>query len=120
MDKQSLKKLLIKLCANASSIEMYKNNGVILTTAAGIIYGNIANVTEENAEEFDVGAVILSSFIDQAVEIYKQSGEGTYSESDGCILLTDAIIKDGNFTYNAGSLIVFYDQIIAVSIGNLN
>ena len=106
----SLKKTIIRTLAMAPQIDMLTNNQVILTTAAGVIAGKIV---EENSEK--QGDMIYSKVLDAITEKYEADIEG----NDGYMLLSDVTVINGNARTNLKNLIVFYDQIIGVTLGTI-
>lgn len=96
------------------SIDALKGNKVILATPMGLIFGTLC---EENVTDNpDAGQNILATLCEKVVEDYELD---KISGNDGFMLLTDASIKATGTTINVGSIIVFYDQIIGVSLGNI-
>lgn len=104
----SLKKMIIRTLAMAPQTDMFANNQVILTTAAGVITGKIV---EENSEK--QGDMIFSTILDTIMEKYEADIEG----NDGYMLLSDVTVINGNARTTLKNLIVFYDQIIGVTLG---
>jgi len=106
----SLKKMIIRTLAVAPQTDMFANNQVILTTAAGVIAGK---VVEENSEK--QGDMIFSTMLDTIAEKYEADIEG----NDGYMLLSNVTVINGNARTNLKNLIVFYDQIIGVTLGTI-
>lgn len=106
----SLKKTIIRTLAMAPQIDMLTNNQVILTTAAGVIAGTMV---EENSEK--QGDVIFSTMLKTIKEKYEADIEG----NDGYMLLSDVTVINGNTRTNFEHMIVFYDQIIGVTLGTI-
>ena len=82
----SLKKMVICTLAMAPQTDMFANNQVILTTAAGVIAGTMVEEIEGN---------------------------------DGYMLLSDVTVINGNTRTNFEHMIVFYDQIIGMTLGTI-
>ena len=106
----SLKKMVIYTLAMAPQTDMFANNQVILTTPAGIIAGKIV---EENSEK--QSDMIFSTMLDTITEKYEADIEG----NDGYMLLSDVTVINGNARTNFKNMIVFYDQIIGMTLGTI-
>ncbi len=122
---KSLKKHLIESFAKAANINGIDQNQVILTTAIGLISGKLASVSPITADELleekgnisqDKTAKLYEMFLTSVNETYEDEVEG----NDGYILLTDVSIRTQNNTINLGTHVVFFDQIIGISIGQIN
>lgn len=108
----TLKKQVIRTLAHATNSDILKTNSVILTTAAGIISGTLATESDE-----DIKTRFYSQLLDEVIDSY---GPEKIVGNDGCLHLTAAtIITGGNNRVNVGNILVFYDQIIGISIGSL-
>ena len=111
----------MKKCAMLEFAGLSLDSGVslVLTTAVGIITGKIGacdeskELSKETATPQDVyGAIIKKA--------KSEFGDSEVSGNDGFLYLTGAKIKSGIATYALGNIVVFYDQIIGVSIGEVN
>ena len=111
---RTLKKQIILGLATATDLEVLKNNKLFLVTPIGIISGRPCD--ENNTAENVDGASFLSSLTEKLVEDFDSENiEG----NDGFLTLTDVTVQmAGNFTYSLPHLVVFYDQIIGVTLGN--
>lgn len=110
----TLKKEIIKAFAGATDIDALRGNNIVLITATGMITGRLCD--PDTPLEDMSGAAILNALVEQVTDAY---GPENIEGNDGYIQLTDVVIRaSGNTTYNVGNLIVFYDQIIGVSLGN--
>lgn len=104
-------------------IKELENNNLILTTPAGIICGKL--ISEEEVQD---GTSIQSAFAKLCVSVKEDYFKETSSEktdvsdNDGYIFLKDVKIKSTstNMVTNVPFMIVFYDQIIGVSIGSID
>lgn len=122
---ETMKKHIVNSLAKTTKIEGLDSNHLILVTAAGIICGNPSSSSPLTREEVtskdgpisnsDV-AKLYVSFLTAAKETY----DGDVSGNDGYLFLENAFIQTPNGTQNLGNIVVFYDQIIGVSIGNLS
>ena len=106
----SLKKMIIRTLAVAPQTDMFANNQVVLTTAAGVIAGKIV---EENSEK--QGDLIFSTMLETIKEKYEADIEG----NDGYMLLSDVTVINGNTRTSFEHMIVFYDQIIGMTLGTI-
>lgn len=112
MSTPSLKKLLISELAYASVVEELKNNEVFLVTPVGIIRGRPVDREKPGMLSELVGLLAEKHMKDIGLE------EGTRAPgNDGYFVLQNAVVKEGNNSYKFGELVVFYDQIIGISLG---
>lgn len=111
---RTLKKQIIFGLANSTDFEALKENKLFLVTPIGVISGRLycENSTEKNV----AGVSFLSALTEKLVEGFDMENiEG----NDGYLTLTDVKVQmAGNSTYNLPHLVVFYDQIIGVTLGN--
>lgn len=115
MDRESLKKCICKFFVDAPSIEGLENNKIIFITSIGMI---IANGIDDSSAEHSV----ITKLTESIAEVYCEShniGDEPLPENDGYILLKDVVIKNSNTTYNFNEIVLFYDQIIGITIGNI-
>ena len=122
---KSLKRHLIESFAKASNLEGINQNQIILTTAIGLISGKLALVNPMTADEIPEENGPISTYA--ATKLYKtfltsvnETYEGEADGNDGYILLTDVSIRAQNGTINLGTHVVFFDQIIGISIGQID
>ena len=132
MDKPTLKKTMIQGYCFALTTKEFLNNYLILVTAWGTIMGK--PVLDDELENSEVLNIVDEKLTNQGMlkfistmqtEIgnnYREDYKVTFPlpENDGYMFLKDVTIKNLNATYNFPFLTVFYDQIIAVTFGNLN
>lgn len=122
MNKPSLKKTIISNLAMLKNVDGFKDNSLLLLTSVGIISGKVIDIKDtENLN----GSEYLASLIKEFSKDYKKenySDESTYLPgNDGHITLVNVtILKDNGSTTKIPILTVFFDQVIGVSIGNLN
>ena len=112
MSIPSLKKETIVSFACLSDEKDLGNNKLVLVTTAGVITGTLAK-----SENF------LSKAVDHIIDQYRQDNgldEKPLNGNDGLLSLEDVTIMSGSKTFNIPFLTVFYDQIIGVSIGNID
>ncbi len=125
MNLPSLKKEIITRFALAPTLEQLKDNQLIIVTSFGIISGTLAN--EINDIDFDdrnqVSIAVLGKLTGNIISEYKKSNsideDQLLEGNDGCIPLVDVVVKTSTATFNLHFLNVFYDQIIGVTIGNV-
>lgn len=110
---RTLKKQIILGLAKAPDLDALKGNTLILVTPLGVISGSLC---DENSVGKDVaGEAFLLALTKKLAEGFgKENIEG----NDGYLLLSDVKVQTGgNVTYNLPHLVVFYDQIIGVTLG---
>lgn len=115
----TLKKAVIRSLAGATGVEGLEDNKVVLATSMGLICGRPASevlLGEESATSQE--DVIYAALLKSAKTSF---GSGDVVGNDGYLLLTDVTIKSpSGANFNVGNMVVFYDQIIGVSIGNIS
>ena len=115
MTNISLKKHIIKSLSNLSS----DNNKLVFITAAGIISGYLlkindtSNIMTASGNMSMIAGSLLNDY-DQNIQSLKN-----INENDGFIPLRDVTIKQGISTFSEPSFFLFYDQVIAMTIENL-
>lgn len=116
MDKASLKKLICKAMAVSTTIEGLDKNDVIFLTPIGMVMGKPVSKDEVKKN------VIFRVANDIEVD-YRDTNnlKGTaLPNNDGYICLENVTVRNLNSTYGLNSLILFYDQIIGVSLGSFD
>ena len=117
MNKPSLKKTVILSMAKAREFEHLGENKLVLLTPMGIITGTMAKLRDG---EVSKSSELISHIAKSAKESYdeKFGGDEPLDGNDGYIILENATTmpSDGR-SYNFKQLVVFYDQIIGVTIG---
>lgn len=114
---KSLKTHIIDSYSNLIKIEDFdlNHNQLILLTSIGTIYGKIFTFDESNVEKSVINQV------NQTAEKQYFSDENKISGNDEYICLEDVVlITPTNNRMKFPYLNVFYDQIIAVTVGNYN
>lgn len=110
----SLKKNIIKGLAFATDTEPLKGNKLILITPLGLVSGVLCDSDGTNPDP--AGAQFLTILTEKIAEGYEAKD---VQGNDGYLMLSNVTIKSGgNVSYNCNNLIVFYDQIIGVTLGN--
>lgn len=119
MEAPSLKKTLIDRLSVFSIPNEQANNKLVLVTGAGLITGELDTGIQEGTLS---GIDVIAEFIDKTAVEYKESlgidASTPLSDNDGVVLLRNVTITRGNSVISLPILAVFFDQIIAVSIGN--
>lgn len=125
MNHSSLKKSLIIAMSCVPKVEGLEENNLILTTSAGIISGKVPSEQEIDDENSLCG--VLYEICDNTKEEYLKNISSTDSEpvivgNDGYIILKDVKIRStsSDTITHMNFMVVFYDQIIGVTIGNIN
>lgn len=113
---ETLKKRIIRGLADISDTEAAGKKQLILTTAIGLISGKI--YTGEEARSEPIGKGSIGEFLPGIVGNYNPA---EIDENDGFLALKDVTIRIGaNNMIFLDSLVVFYDQIIGVTIGSID
>ena len=112
MKLPSLKKRLIFSLAFAPTVDELKDQEVFLVTASGMIQG-----VPVNTEELGLLAQLADTIAKEHVKDCALEPDAYLPGNDGYIVLRDARVKEGTNTYNFAELIVFFDQIIGISLG---
>ena len=122
MDMPTLKKTLIHNLSAFSIPSELGMNQLILITAAGTITGELLTTSDEENELTSVN--IITQYIKKVGTTYKQDYEIPEQQelagNDGYIILKNVTIQNGSSKTTVPVLAVFFDQIIAVTVGNLN
>ena len=121
MTNISLKKHIINSLSNLSSDkpgELIGSNKLVFVTAAGIISGYPYEINSKSDPSTFQG--LMSMFAGISLDGYEENIQNLkdINENDGFILLKDVKINNGPSTFSTPSFFLFYDQIIAVAIGN--
>lgn len=117
----SLKKELTLYFSHLPSVDGLNENKLILATPLGLITGRFP--TEEKCDDVDNINAILSKLCAKITNDYKT--ELSLSETDhlpddeGYLYLVDVEIKTPSNNFTLPFMVVFYDQIIGISIGNI-
>ena len=110
MEFSLTKKAILAAYARALTVDTFKDNRLLLVTAAGIISG----IPVLDEEKSNVNIVTLQSLNSSVVETFSEQGS---SEVD-FILLKDARFEAAARSVSFPVLTVFCDQIIAASIAH--
>ena len=111
----SLKKSMIMGFSLLPTIDALKGNKLVLLTPAGVVTGILE---EEDAEDMKTASGLIKSTVSTVEDNYFK--ESTVENNDGFMLLRQVTLMIGNNTFNFESFVVFFDQIIGVSIAAVN
>lgn len=123
MNIPSIKKQIITHFCGLTQTDLLKGNKLILLTAFGIVSGElIFDVPDDSSE--DINNKVLSNIIKRISDDYcaDYSIELPTNGNDGCFLLKNVEILSSSTSQKSISLaqlVVFFDQIIGVSVGNI-
>lgn len=120
MSNISLKRYLINSLSSLSSDKPgdLRSNKLVFVTAAGIISGYPYEINSKSDPSTFQG--LMSMFAGISLDGYEENIQNLkdVNENDGFMLLKDVTINNGPSTFSTPSFFLFYDQIIAVAIGN--
>lgn len=113
----SLKKELINSIQSIPLVESCQDNVVTVVTAAGVIIGTPLS-QDEDADNF------MAQFVEKTAGYYRKDHSLDDTQpldgNDGCFILKDVKLLAGNSTYNFNVLTIFFDQVIAITVGKMN
>lgn len=115
----AFKKDLILQFAALASEPASPSNHLVLLTSAGIITGDIILDDEKDPDVSSLTKFTTDTAMDYRKE-YQLPDDSHLDGNDGCICLKNVTINLSRVTTHIPFLSVFFDQIIAVSIGNLD
>lgn len=116
----SVKKHIIASLLNSCTLESLKSNQLVLVTGAGLITGY--PVFKDDIET-ESSKNIICNLCDHFFEQYKTdfSIESPLKDNEGYFILRDATLRTtSNNILTIGEIVLFFDEIIAVSIGNIS
>lgn len=111
----TLKKDLIRQLAAMTSLETMKDSRLVLVTPAGMIIGTA--IPKEEADP-DVASMTKVT-TELARGYYKENRlpiDAPLEDNDGFFTLKNVLIQSGGTSAQIPFLVVFFDQVIAVSI----
>ena len=113
-----LKKYLSTALASTTKIEGMTKNRLIVVTGAGTIIGRLASEDDTETQK------LISDLVGRFTEDYKKDfldSSEDLPDNDGFLVLVDAQLRSSdNNTFNFPSIIVFFDQIIGVTVGSID
>ena len=111
----TLKKDLIKQFSAMTTFETMKDSRLVLITSAGMIIG-----TAVPAEEADPAVSSMSRVTTELVRGYYKENrlpmDAQLDGDDGFFTLKNVTIESANTTANVPFMVVFFDQVIGVTI----
>lgn len=119
MDNPSLKKTLISSYCAMPTTEALANNSIIVVTPCGIITGNPL-LDNESDNTIKLMEDLNIRFAKNYREDFNIPINMPLSGNDGFFTLKDASLISGSVTTSLGFINIFYDQVIGISLGNLN
>lgn len=110
---KSLKAKIISELSALSIKERFPDDKIILVTSSGVISGTpILNDTRSSASR------CTHQFVQSIKDAhYRSLSENTVSNNDDFIELEDAVLFAGAVEHRFPHLVVFFDQIVAASLG---
>lgn len=112
----TLKKYLSVALASSTKVEGMTKNQLIVITGAGTIIGRLASEDDTEAQK------LLPNLANLLTEDYKKEfldSSEDLPDNDGFLVLVDAqLLTSANNTVNFPSIIVFFDQIIGITVGS--
>lgn len=116
---ETLKKYLAFSYYSLPLIDSLKDHKLVLVTPAGVIMGSpIAK--NESDDSISGLATVATDFVSDYRTKYSLDPEKPLDGNDGFLILKDVTLQSGTSTHHFDILNVFYDQIIAISIGKIN
>lgn len=114
MSNISLKRYLINSLSGLSS----DKNKLVFITAAGIISGYLSEINDKSNIRTASGSMSMTA--GTLLDDYEKNIQSLkdINENDGFILLKDVTINNEPSTFSTASFFLFFDQVIAVAIGN--
>lgn len=116
----SFKKEIIHRFQLLPAIEGLEQNKLIVYTAAGAFVGT--PLLEETNDNNIIEA--LYSLISNAAKGYKNENnipdDQMLDGNDGCFLMSDVALIKGQSRTSIPVVAIFYDQVIGISIGNID
>ncbi len=115
---QSMKKELIRKLAHLTVNEDdIRNENIIIMTSTGIVKGIPVKYMDEMDDSSEKWFAKLVQDVTDEYNEQRNSKENPISENDGYIMLRDVIMDNGAGTYNLPIAVIFYDQILGISLG---
>lgn len=112
----SLKKHLSFAYCASPLVDGLKNNKVIIVTPFGVITGSPMSKNEpEGPAKFHTELTI--EYKKQYYDEHSLDPGQPLDGNDGYVVLKDVVLNTGTSTFNFKALNIFYDQIIAITLG---
>ena len=108
----SMKKEVISYLMEVPNVEGLENNRIIFFTSSGMIIGTPVEREVDKSE-------VLPFLVDSAVKHYRETHgiDSFLPGNDGLLVLKNVEVR-GNPNITLPYLVLFYDQIIGMAIGN--
>ncbi|MFV0413335.1 MAG: hypothetical protein ACK5L3_08705 [Oscillospiraceae bacterium] len=120
MDRPTLKKYICNHFARSTELEQLEANKIILLTAAGVIVGSLSTADEKTTDKNDIVTLLAKKTGDGYLEEYALPNNKPLPDTDGYIPLKDVVLKSGPDSINLPRLIVFFDEIIGITFGQID
>lgn len=123
MTEASIKKRVIQLCSTLPEEEPLKNNKIVLLTSSSFIEGTLFSISPDSTEQVSKAYEIAYAAGRGILEGIKSFDFKPSSGDDGYIALKDVRVRHFstlNIIQPMPFLIVFYDQIVGVTLGNFD
>jgi hypothetical protein len=94
---------------------------LILFTPSGVLTGKLREDPEKDAlfAKYPISALV-AQFTKNYREANRLPDDEPLTGNDGFITLTEAVLRADGATYTFKEVVVFFDQIAGVAIGNLS
>jgi hypothetical protein len=119
MEKISFKKHIITSLLESLKIEPYANRDLIVFTSGGVITGGLIELSGNSADNLYYP---VSCFADKSIlDYYEQnniSPDVLLSGDDGYIVLSNATFEHGSSKTLFNEILIFFDKILGISLGN--
>jgi hypothetical protein len=118
----TVKKTVISSLSYALTDPAIKDNKLILFTTSGVITGYPVEIDSDEYKGRPVTDTIISKLSQSIIETYDDTYhlEGPLPGNDGFFVLKDAVVVAGNHNYTHKEIVVFYDTVTAITIGNMD
>lgn len=116
---ESLKKYLSYSYYTLPLIDNFQDQKLIVVTTAGVIMGT--PISKDDSDESIHGLYsVATNFANDYREEYSLDPEQRLDGNDGFMPLKDVTLHSGHNTFHFDFLNVFFDQIVAITIGKTN
>lgn len=110
----SLKTKIIKVIARSTTLDELKGNQVVIATGFGLVSGTI----QSDDATATIGTKVLSTILSETTK--SNPCENLDANDDYLHLVDVAVHASNGRTYNLSDLVLFADQIIGITIGNIS
>lgn len=97
-----------------------RDNKIVVSTAAGIFVGNLfseeCTYTDSNSV---LSHVMVNAFHDVSQSYLKEHSIDSPDNNDGYFCLENVQLVNGNVRTNFPFIVLFYDQVIGITVGNI-